>query len=1615
MVFSSMFSALDNVIHSDFADPNVTFNTDVGTTQNQILSRTSVTVTINIIDGKSQTEQVSNLVESDLRKTNCNITGWTNTNYNQYQFTMNATVQDGTAICRVDLDYYIFSDKANRPYPGGFHFYWISDIVRPQISSVTFSDPQFRTSGEFGSTSPGAGYTNNYHTQKQTQNVTIIISEPNTDFSPSHVDLTNCYFSTGLTNPTGDTVTWTGAITASVGDQESKIRIEATRFRDLALGAGTFDNVGPRVNYNTSAFQKTWEWDTTSRTITSFTSTGNSGSNVNSGDLTNDTFITMTIVINKNDTNFFSKGTGLFEVNGGTVDTLSHQSGNNVFTVIVRPNSNQGTITIKIKDNSFQSRSMVNNTGSSTFTWNYDNVAPTTTLTFNDGSTSKSMMTSGPILGVLNFSETIYNLVTSGGSTSVRETQKGLGAVTFNTSSTSGSAWTWSINVPANTTQVSPPLRFQFFVGSVGDAAGNLTNDPGAITVPFSNEPVNGDLEFDTTGNGVGNTTSVDATNPTIILEFPEAVSGISKNSLNIPAPYQDSTFTPLGSKRYKWEITSLSETPVSGTVTITFNNSGVTVTSGKPLGTVNNITWSFTQITVTVLGWGVINVPGGYRPSIPSGYSDLAGLIHTVNSPEDIGGAGADPLQYYNHDIEVFIRFSHAVSSFNRRAWYIDPASSNTYGGLNLFAMSGITNRSNFTHTDPALKDTVWSVKLTHPAYPETYPNESGTLIWKWHDFNPLDSTDPNFVPTVGIVGTSSLPNIVHHWSTVPQITVTAEAWGMSNITGAYQPGGFNNYDINGFKDNHVSNTPGDLGTGLDELSSGSHQIEVYIKFSHAMLNVTLGVAVWDSETSSSGELIGFAQGGIANASNFNSAEALGVRNQIWKFLLTVPSQPWDYPGLTGTTIFRFNYLACTPVEGTMEDSSLPNLTLNWSTLPQCTPVDAQLKWYIIPATHIEPSYTINVPSTAPNPAWGAIEVTSGFTTGSYHFQLALSSTVQCRHVDHDDYFTMEQFEAIMDIEQMYSYPITTFEQVGVSRMSRNSAACGGFWNADGYLKLRKASQGGVATSGTVTFTLDIAKIVNYTGGAVIPPPDGLTLTWNFDMNLGPGSGFSSRSARFAGLIYSLISIVYFKFRETESSDLLSSWNTNGLTDSRGEVEYSRPLRTDALFTQADVLLDDTSVGFCNSVSQLNSNDDNYKKFSWTLSVYSHFAGSATILVDLDTTNTIGTDNNYPAALPSSDRLTWNVNTGASAASFVFNPAAAGFSIGFNNSCTITSESPSTLINGDTAFATDYTFRITFDYALDASLSIVKLQSRNSGESYTINSLTEITGLIVDVNITSTTLSTHTFTIDSTDYGDAYGNPGTTASFTWTQYATEADAIHGSNLIAYDGFILKYLSGSQLLIDFDIHKNTTLVEKHYETLNSNNNEGWAGYDTSNNFHPYMEKYTRIGPSGVYGTNLSNNAYETTIKYGELSGNDYLQVRAWYTNGSTDVGEYLLPPKFYVYLPDGSNSDWNTTEPLQEITTGSWIEQPLSLRPTIQTIHNNTAIHQLYNSGSTNWETKRVEDIVDDKNNYRTARTPSNTTGSGGCGYNEWKLTNWLTTWYPYSKIYMVFEELDND
>ena len=67
MVFSSMFLALDNVIHSDFADPNLTFTTEVGTTLNQILSRSSVTVTINIVDAKSQSEQVSNLVESFLQ------------------------------------------------------------------------------------------------------------------------------------------------------------------------------------------------------------------------------------------------------------------------------------------------------------------------------------------------------------------------------------------------------------------------------------------------------------------------------------------------------------------------------------------------------------------------------------------------------------------------------------------------------------------------------------------------------------------------------------------------------------------------------------------------------------------------------------------------------------------------------------------------------------------------------------------------------------------------------------------------------------------------------------------------------------------------------------------------------------------------------------------------------------------------------------------------------------------------------------------------------------------------------------------------------------------------------------------------------------------------------------------------------------------------------------------------------------------------------------------------------------------------------------------------------------------------------------------------------------
>ena len=1609
-----MFSALDNVIHSDFADPNLTFTTEVGTTLNQILSRSSVTVTINIVDAKSQPEQVSNLVESDLRLTNCNITGFTNNNYNQYQFTMHSHSNDGSAICRVQLENYDFSDKANRPYPGGFDFYWICDTIPPQINSIIFGDPQFRTSGEFGSTSPGGGYTDNYHTQKQTQNVTITISEPNTDFSPSHVDLTNCYFSTGLTNPTGDTVTWTGAITASVGDQESKIRIEANKFRDLALGSDAFNNSGTRVNYNTSAFERAWEWDTTSRTITSFTSTGSSGSNVNSGDLTNDGYITITIVINKGDTNFFSKGTGVFEVNGGYINAheISHQGGNTVFTAIVRPNSNQGTVTVKVKDNSFQSRSMTNNTGSSTFTWNYDHIPPTTTFRFSNDSQSLGMTTTSPISGKLNFTETIYNLVTSGGSTSVREVQKGLGAVTFNTSSTSGSSWTWSINIPSNTTQVSPPLTFQFYVGSVADGASNLTNDPGVITVPFSNEPVDGTLYFDTNNSGSGDSTSVSHNFPTIYLNFPEAVSGVTINSISLPAPYQSGTFTALSSTRYKWVFTALSGSPTGpATNTISFNSSGITVDSGKPLGTVNSLQWSYDN-----------------RP-----LSHSFDMI--VPGPLQGGGStGADNTTTAT-TYKLRITFSRDIvespdtfknSLIDGTSW--DPIMSNLTFGTATF-ISNTQYDFEFT-TSSVSSNTTRAVN-----------------VWGGSSGRPGSSSHPYYSDSYGNNGI----NFGFQWYQDPAISVTVEAWGWATANGVY-PSLANGYDMTGTT--HTISTPSEQwAPGGDPEFQFTHQLQLWIKFSHGCSLVSDSIA-W--QTSYIPNIFTqYFSSGIFNVTPSNGTGGVygAYEDRIWQKQIRTPSQPSDDVALNGpreaAITFSFGngvYDPYTPIVGTVGTTTMPTLTHNWSTIPSGPTYELQFYFRSTPRykyPHLYPrentvSEWTPVPFTSDPNNEEAATITSGIAGDRYHMQVQLYANCILAYNDANTELT-----EIYQFKNFNSYDVPFAISGGDSTaLDGDAMACAHHWsrsistggdNADesGYtylswmLQLRhpiEASDGGtgigVTHTGTVQHRLNMNNLFVFGGVGSLVATTATTLTWNFDTDSNNWP----------------VQVDWFGWRDTTPSHLL--WHpsmtqssnftktTNGADPCRGEVGYSRSLSSSKPFKQAHIEVGEpfNDIAYASSMSTANFAGDSNRIWEWYVTVHSHFAGVTDIIVHLNTSNQQDPNGNVPYWDPTTGP-SWQIRTlsinkpSASSASFgfIFNPAAAGYSIGFNNSCTITSESPSTLINGDTAFATDYTFRITFDYALDASLSIVKLQSTNASESYTIDSLTEITGLIVDVNITSTTLSTHTFTIDSTDYGDVYGNPGTTASFTWTQYATEAEAIHGSNLIAYDGFVLKYLSGSQLLIDFDIHKNTTLVEKNYETLNSNNNEGWAGYDTSNNFHPYMEKYTRIGPSGVNGTNLSNNAYESTIKYGELSGNDYLQVRAWYTNGSTDVGEYLLPPKFYAYVPNGSNSDWDTTEPLQEITSGSWIEQPLSLRPTIQTIHNNTAIHQVYNSGSTNWETKRVEDIVDDKNNYRTARTPSNTTGSGGCGYNEWKLTNWLTTWYPYSKIYMVFEELDND
>ena len=170
-------------------------------------------------------------------------------------------------------------------------------------------------------------------------------------------------------------------ITVSGGSISSFTAVSSTvytaTFTPSGAGATTIDVAGnkftdPVGNNNSAATQFTWTYDNVVPTM-AITSTT---SGVTSGSTTNDSTIALRFTASEAATGFAAND---ITVSGGSISSFTAVS-STVYTATFTP-SGAGATTVDVAGNKFTDLAGNNNSAATQFTWTYDNVVPTMTIT----------------------------------------------------------------------------------------------------------------------------------------------------------------------------------------------------------------------------------------------------------------------------------------------------------------------------------------------------------------------------------------------------------------------------------------------------------------------------------------------------------------------------------------------------------------------------------------------------------------------------------------------------------------------------------------------------------------------------------------------------------------------------------------------------------------------------------------------------------------------------------------------------------------------------------------------------------------------------------------------------------------------------------------------------------------------------------------------------------------------------------------------------------------------------------------------------------------------------------------------------------------------------------
>ena len=600
----------------DSISPSMTITSSTpGVTNGSRTNNTSIDLTF------TSTESTSNFTVGDITVSNGTLSNFAGSG-SVYTATFTPS---GQGLCTIDVAAGVYTDIATNLNNLATQFAWTFDSISPSMTI----------------TSSTSGVTHGSTTNNASIALTFTSSESTTNLISSDVTVSNG----SLSNFAGSGSVYTATFTPS-GQGTCTISVGANTYTDVA------------GNYNTASNTFTWTYDSISPSMTITSSTPG----VTSGSSTNNASIALTFTSSESTTNFTA---GDVTVSNGTLSNFTGSG--TLYTATFTPSS-QGACTISIIAGKYTDLAGNNNTASNIFTWTFDNVQPTMTIT-----SSTSGVTSGSITNNTSIELTITsNKVT----TNFEQAD-----ITVINGSLSNFAGSGTVYTATFTPSGQGLCTISVGANTYTDAVGN--NNTASNTFNWTYDSVSPTMTITSTTSGVtsGSTTN----NASIALTFTSSEStsnftvgdvSVSNGSLSSFAgsgSEYTATFTPSGqgactinvdagkytdaagnnntaSNTFNWIFDS-----VSPSMTITSTTSGVTsgsTTNNASIAltfTSSETTTNFEQTDIIVTNGALSNFAGSgsvytatFTPSGQGGctisvgantYTDVAGNNNTASN----------------------------------------------------------------------------------------------------------------------------------------------------------------------------------------------------------------------------------------------------------------------------------------------------------------------------------------------------------------------------------------------------------------------------------------------------------------------------------------------------------------------------------------------------------------------------------------------------------------------------------------------------------------------------------------------------------------------------------------------------------------------------------------------------------------------------------------------------------------------------------------------------------------------------------------------------------------------------------------------------------------------